>query len=738
MWGMFALALVASLAALLLPGMFVARGLRFSWLESAICAPLASIALYSIEVTAYSKAGIPCVWASFLLPAFAAGLALWLVSRRRSKARGESSCGTPASTGGADDVGGEGGSSAPLLARLSTGAPCAALYVAVGLVAMCAMYVANAGDALCLVTYYDNLHHVDLIKSFLVSGDWSSFGQGAYPEGYGVNPTGQLMGFYPSAWHAIAAFAASLTGANVATAENASVMAFAAVVLPAGMFLLVRRLFPEKPAAVFFGAFATMAFAFLPWRLTTWGPIFPNLAALALTPAAAFLFIELLGRGVPRRRRAACAALFCMGMLALGLTQPNAVFTLGVFVAPLIVARVACAADGTRASARSPLARWALRLVLGAVAVCAIAAAWYACFRLPALQGVVTYSERIAYDGVRRAVLDVVKVRFLYHPDQPVLSLAIAVGALWCVVRRPRNAWIVASYVLISVCYVASVATEGFPRYLLSGFWYTDFNRLAACVCLFAVPFVAVAFAVAGDALVWLARKARSLGARLRAGAAARAAGAGERARAAGRTVAARPCPCAGFVVSCVLAAALFPAIWLSTWSLSGYEENVFDVESVFMRDAFQNAEGGKLGGYTVEERAFVDEALAVVPEGVGIANIPHDGSAFAYPVQGARVLYRTYEVEGPDELPASVTLRTRLSEAASSQEVRDAARQLGVEYVLLLDADPADRSGIYELGYVGEQWTGLLSVAEDTPGFELLLSRGDMRLYRISALDEA
>lgn len=35
-----------------------------------------------------------------------------------------------------------------------------------------------------------------------------------------------------------------------------------------------------------------------------------------------------------------------------------------------------------------------------------------------------------------------------------------------------------------------------------------------------------------------------------------------------------------------------------------------------------------------------------------------------------------------------------------------------------------------------GEQWRGIDSIRDDTPGFEAVLAEGDMRLYKITAVE--
>ena len=41
-------------------------------------------------------------------------------------------------------------------------------------------------------------------------------------------------------------------------------------------------------------------------------------------------------------------------------------------------------------------------------------------------------------------------------------------------------------------------------------------------------------------------------------------------------------------------------------------------------------------------------------------------------------------------------------------------------------------RKNRYLFSYYPDQWTGIDAINDQTPGFEVVLSEGDMRLYRI------
>ena len=83
-----------------------------------------------------------------------------------------------------------------------------------------------------------------------------------------------------------------------------------------------------------------------------------------------------------------------------------------------------------------------------------------------------------------------------------------------------------------------------------------------------------------------------------------------------------------------------------------------------------------------------------------------------------------------------SRTIRQRLCDVASDAEVQDAVNKTGAQYLLILDQGDLDTEDHrrHNVTYNSDQWVGIEAITDDTPGFEPVLSEGDMRLYRITA----
>ena len=85
------------------------------------------------------------------------------------------------------------------------------------------------------------------------------------------------------------------------------------------------------------------------------------------------------------------------------------------------------------------------------------------------------------------------------------------------------------------------------------------------------------------------------------------------------------------------------------------------------------------------------------------------------------------------DQTEDSIAIRTGLANYASDKAVQQAVADIGATYVLQLDQGVALEDGVWLPQYSNpEPWSGIDAITDDTPGFKLVLSDGDMRLYEI------
>ena len=136
---------------------------------------------------------------------------------------------------------------------------------------------------------------------------------------------------------------------------------------------------------------------------------------------------------------------------------------------------------------------------------------------------------------------------------------------------------------------------------------------------------------------------------------------------------------------------------------------------------------------YSGWESDFVSEAAEITGDDL-VLNMPHDGSLWAYGVNGMNTYFRSVKLKEQND--DAVLIREKLAEYAKNDEVQAVVKRTGAKYVMLLDKDIPYEDGLWLQQYTEKavgQWSGLSDVDDDTPGFELVLSKDDdMRLYRI------
>lgn len=184
MWFQFLCASALCLVALFVPGFVALLSAGASFGASLACAPALCVAAYAVLAILYPALGVSASFRSLFCPALALALlvsVVCLVARRRRLRL-------------ATDL--------RERAVLSVGLPM--LYVIVGVAVGTIVFVRNLDTAASFYQAFDNVHHLNSIRSFVDSGNYSSFNSAVYLESAGSLASPYLWSsssFYPSAWH---------------------------------------------------------------------------------------------------------------------------------------------------------------------------------------------------------------------------------------------------------------------------------------------------------------------------------------------------------------------------------------------------------------------------------------------------------------------------------------------------------------------------------------------------------
>lgn len=412
------------------------------------------------------------------------------------------------------------------------------------------------------------------------------------------------------------------------------------------------------------------------------------------------------------RSRIGFALLFVVGVVALAFTQPNAVFTVGVWLIPFLTYRASFAADLVRRGGRT---HRGLRVLFAVAALVAVGFIWFAAYRLPFLQAVVQHSW-IAVQSKPQAFVSALTLGFMSKGTQLVLMIFVIIGAA-LTLKRQEWLWLSFAFAIACGLFVVDVSSDGPLQHLLTGFWYTDYYRVAAMAAMLGIPLASLGIAEVSSRISALFARLRHVEVRLSS------------------VVSVALCLVlllAGNVISIPAVSDSSPegvprlgkSSFCSVWQQLYRENNVDYI-------------------YTTEEKEFVEEAKQLIPDGALVINNPNDGSCFCYVVDDMRVYYRYLRAYGEGgESEDSELIRSRLDMIAHDERVNQAVRNVGAEYVLLLDQgrenDPADPDSFFFFTYERKGlWSGIDLVSDTTPGFEVVLSQNDMRLYRITAIEE-
>ncbi len=679
MWVDFCLAVLTGAAVLYGPGFFAWRALGMRGLAALSCAPLFSILAYSILGVAYFFLGVRSTVFSVGIPVVVLSIAAYgfvlLVARRKGVVLGSGK-----------------------RADRRLDAALAVAYLAVGVIVGVFVFVLPLDGPASSVQTYDNVHHFASVRSFSDSGMWSSLHVSSYLDvsDPAANPL-PGTGYYPSGWHIVCSMVVSALGVEVALAVNAVNFLFAAIVFPLGMAFLMKVLFSGDRAIALIGALGVVAVGAFPWVLVEVWPLYPNTAAFALVPVLVACFAAVWGRDASRRERVAYGAVFVLGCCCMAFMQPNAVFSAAVFLIPFCVYRSAVEAGssmsraetshGGHAGGRAGCAR-VRRLAVGGGAFSALHARG-GCSVLAADPFEGAGSRERARHGVRRVSV------------QPIAACLVAAGALYTL-RKRRYLWLTCSYLLACcIYYVSAVEGDTLLKHALSGFWYTDPYRTAALAGILALPLLAMGLYVACKIVGKTLASVRAPGEnRLKA------------------------------LSLAVVAVAFLALNFLPVRGALGLGQGAF--QGIAATATALN-DGSAVNAYSEEKSRFSKHVKEVVPSGALIVNQPYDGSLFAYSLDDLNLYYRDISgYGGEDERPESSTIRCRLAAEASNPSVRDAVLTTGAEYLLVLDRDVERMKELFFL-YDPAAWEGIEGVVDETPGFEMVLSEGDMRLYRIA-----
>lgn len=671
MWFTLALAILAYAIVLYVPGFMLARAFSIDRFAAAVIAPALSIFVFTVLGVALFELDVAS--SGFGLLAMTTGICLiaMLGARYLRKVRGVDNRECLATVGDTKEA-----------------CKTAALYLTVAFAITTLTFLLPIDGPESFSRNDDTTVHLSVVRSFLDTGTYSTLHTSSY---LAQNPDSW---YYPAGWHVVTAVVASLFDNNVALAANASVVTFVVIVFPLGMCLLLLKIFGQHKRTVLTGSLFTVAFCGFPWGFIVFGQLFSNMVSFMLIPLA---FVPLAEAIEAKRTsdKLKLAAVSAIGLVAVALCQPNGAFTFGIWGVLYCVNRIFYAPD----SEQPNLSR---KRIAGGVALFAAACTtWAILYFAPFMQTVVQYTWKATLSP---AVALASGLSFMFTSRggvQPFLSIVVLAGIIYTC-KNKRYLWLSVAYAFALLSYLVSVSTDGVFKHVIAGFWYTDYHRLGAMAAFFAIPLAALGFSWMLKALkTWLGRILKGSSTDMNAGLSL------------------------GMLLVLFAVCQFFPGNMKLTEKAdltAGLTKIRSEVSTRYSWDRI----------LTREEDAFIKKVMGTIPENALVINVPSDGSCWSYGVEGINTYFRRSANTGMSGAEDSKIIRTQLRDISTSGEVRSTVNRLDARYVLMLDEIASSNRTTTGMRYKEENWAGIESIDENTPGFTLLMSEGDMRLYEI------
>ncbi len=519
---------------------------------------------------------------------------------------------------------------------------------------------------------YDNGLHLNAVHMVAV-------GQGASPFEFGLVGGGA---FYPAGWHEWAGLTAQLASSDAQVAMQACSVVMSLIVWPCSLVWLFETVFP----ATRFGRMAlgalSLAWAPLTFGLLSWGTLYPNFLGMAIMPAAVAAGWELLGLS-SRPKLDLFGSVFVLLLSFAGsmLAHPNAAFTAGLFLVLPALSSVlrpggAFRKDPYLMSARRGNKIWACLVVVAVATFCTV---W------------VKVSLRTSYPWHRimsfpRFIVETALSTAIRIPPDPALAILVAAGVVFILKKKRLWPVLAAHASLVFVYFVSASIPDGCFRDLISGVYYNDPRRPAAALGTFLLPIVAYGMQQLGKIF---SRKLRN---HLKAGTTTTL------------VVALLACASVSFVSSIT---------WQTQQQVKATKETfTMDEDSDFI---------------TLDEYALIERLPQHVPADVKVVNNPWDGSGWIYTFVERMPMTIFYQRSWPKN---QYFINQELEDVASKPKVCDALRSENAQYVLQLE-EPFTKFGQDHKPF----YEGLDEISE-RPGFEVVDSEGEAKLYKITACD--
>lgn len=669
--------ILVSIIVVYLPGFLFTRAIRIDRISSLIMAPLLSTFYYVVLGILLDQVKFNCSAISLFVIALITSLFFFLIqlivshdSSKESKSKID-------------------------LIKLKPSFSCLVLllYISIAFTITYIVFISILETPDALAKYDDNTAHMSMIRSFIGTGSFSTLNN---------SPTLDIDGqgsFYPSAWHIQVAVTSTIFGNNIPLGLNSTLIVYLVFVIPSGIFFLLDQIATNKKT-ILFGSLFSISFAAFPWGFVVFGQLLSNLASFSFVPillASTIGFMRMLSFSKCILR---FILIFTCSLFSITIAQPNGLFTFGVWFGIYFMFQLIYDFANNRFIInRKTLLKLTVSLALSILL-------WVGFFSAPFMSDTVNFIWE-ANHSFRGAIKSAILFEFTDRSGcQLFMTISVFAGIV-CSLFKRRYLWLSIAYLFSFMIYVIGDSSNGLLKHLLAGFWFTDPYRTAAMNGLFAIPLATLGFTGLVDVVVLAVHKFETI---------------------IGKSNNQHTKIVTSFTAALLtLIMALFQFSNIASPWIGKPDQQT---GLLAVRDYLEWRYASRTW-LTSDERDFAKKAMEIIPEGASVINIPNDGSEWLHGAEGLNTLYRRVVFSDMDT--QNELIRGSLNQIASSKDVQEAVKEIGSHYVLILDDKSESGNTILDdYAYSPSKWEGIDNINEDTPGFELLLSEGDKRLYKI------
>lgn len=457
-WADAILPFVVAVAVIFVPGLLVGSAAGATrWHRWALAAPI-SFTIAGLGAVLFALIGVPFTTLSFAVSVVVVSVVVWGVRRLLGRRLAVTAVDAPIEQ-----------ADAPAPAWVMPVALIVGLGVSAGMIGT--RLLRGIGSPTAIAQLFDNVFHLNAVALIFSSGNGSSLTLG--------NLTDASRGFYPAAFHDVTAVVMGMGVSDVSVALNVVSITMAALVWPVSLVFLATRLFGARPQVVVVAGLCGWLFAAFPYRLFSFGVLYPFMAGLTMASVLVALVVEFF-RARAARGRALAAAGIVAAAPGIALTHPSVVVAALVLASPFVIRALV-----EEISHRGDQGRDKSRLALGTAYLLGTFAAFMV-IRPPLSTAPwdPTQSPREAVGSIALMSPGTGNIGWMLIP-------LAAVGVVTAI-RRPRSHGVVLSMAAIgATLYFASAAMwHPLVRDLLAGVWYRDTERVAALFAIACIPIV--------------------------------------------------------------------------------------------------------------------------------------------------------------------------------------------------------------------------------------------------------